>query len=156
MPRILTIRGLPVMLDTHLAILYGVKARRLREQVRRNRERFPSDFMLQLTDQEINELVSQNATPSRGALGGHAPLVFTQEGIAMLSGVLRSKRAVQVNIAIMRAFVRLRAAFTDAAVLTDLSKRVAATEKDLERLYRVVEGLVEHPAAPRKRIGFLE
>ncbi len=94
------------MLDAQLAELYGVTSKRLREQVRRNRERFPDDFMFQLTDEEAETVVPQNAAPSwRSILGGHLPFVFTQEGIAMLSGVLRSSRAVRANIEIMRAFV---------------------------------------------------
>ncbi len=101
------IRKRRVMLDAQLAALYGVKPRRLREQVRRNIDRFPEDFMFQLTVEEADAVVSQNATPSRRSFGGHLPLVFTQEGIAMLSSVLRSPRAIQANIE--RLFEALRA-----------------------------------------------
>ena len=90
--RILLIHGYKVMLDGDLAKLYGIKPIRLREQVKRNRERFPQDFMFQLTEDEAEILVSQNAIPSRKHLGGYSPYVFTQEGIAMLSSVLRGKR----------------------------------------------------------------
>ena len=90
--KILLIRGHKVMLDSDLAKLYGVKPIRLREQVKRNRDRFPWDFMFQLTEDEVEILVSQNAIPSRKHLGGYSPYVFTQEGIAMLSSVLRGKR----------------------------------------------------------------
>ena len=100
---ILSVRG-----QKDLAELYGVKAIALRQQVKRNRERFPDDFMLTLTSEEGDALVSQNVIPSKGSLGGSLPYAFTQEGVAMLSSVLRSPRAVEVNIAIMRAFVRLR------------------------------------------------
>jgi hypothetical protein len=96
------------MLDRHLAELYGVRPLRLREQVKRNIERFPGDFIFRLTVAETQFLVSQNAIPSWKHLGGALPYVFTQEGVAMLSSVLRSERAVQVNIRIMRAFVRFQ------------------------------------------------
>src|SRR5687767_4997127 len=96
------------MLDRELAELYQVKAIALRQQVKRNKPRFPEDFMFQLTADEVGILVSQNVIPSRRELGGFLPYVFTQEGVAMLSSVLTSGRAVQVNIAIMRAFVKLR------------------------------------------------
>ena len=96
------------MLDFDLAELYGVETRALKQAVRRNTDRFPEDFMFELTDEEIQQMVSQNVIPGRGRLGGAVPLAFTEQGVAMLSSVLRSRRAVQVNIAIMRAFVRLR------------------------------------------------
>lgn len=106
--KIHTIRGVQVMLDRDLAVLYGVKAIRLREQVKRNSSRFPEDFMFQLTEKEVNLLVSQNAIPSRRHLGGALPYVFTEQGVAGISGVLTSDRAIEVNIAIMRAFVQMR------------------------------------------------
>ena len=96
------IRGQKVMLDRDLASLYGVPAIALRQQVRRNKARFPDDFMLHLTHEEAENLVSQSVIPSRRSLGGSLPIAFTQEGVAMLSSVLRSKRAVQMNIDIMR------------------------------------------------------
>jgi hypothetical protein len=104
---ILLIRGQKVMLDRHLAELYGVKLIALRQQMKRNIERFPPDFMLQLSVEETAALVSHNVIPSRRSPGGALPYAFTQEGAAMLSGVLRSKRAIDANIAIMRTFVRL-------------------------------------------------
>src|SRR6266568_580936 len=103
--RIYLIPGNKVMLDRDLAELYGVKPIALRQQVKRNRRRFPADFMFRLTMREANILVSQNVIPSRRSLGGSLPYVFTQEGVAMLSSVLKSDRAVRVNVAIMRAFV---------------------------------------------------
>ena len=105
---VLLFRGERVMLDRDLANLYGVKTIALRQQVRRNIERFPNDFMFQLDREEAQTLVSQNVIPSLQSLGGSLPFVFTQEGVAMLSSVLNSNRAVQVNIAIMRAFVKMR------------------------------------------------
>ena len=106
--RIYKVRNKEVMLDTHLAELYKVKPRRLREQVKRNIERFPEDFMFQLTETEINYMVSQNATPSKQHLGGALPYVFTEQGLYMLATVLRSEVAVQVNISIIRTFTKMR------------------------------------------------
>jgi ORF6N domain len=101
---ILLLRGHKVMLDADLAVLYGVSTKRLNEQVRRNRSRFPDDFMFQLTAEEVRSLRSQFATSKQGRGGRrYAPLVFTEQGIAMLSTVLNSERAIQVNIEIMRA-----------------------------------------------------
>src|SRR5260370_19114274 len=106
--RIYSIRSHKVMLDRELADLYGVKTIALRQQVKRNRARFPRDFLFQLSKKEAEALVSQNVIPSRRSLGGSLPYAFTEQGVAMLSSVLTSRRAVQVNIAIMRAFVKLR------------------------------------------------
>jgi len=106
--RIYTLRGLQVMLDRDLAELYGVKPIRLREQVKRNINRFPEDFMFQLTEKEVNFMVSQNAIPSKKHLGGSLPYVFTEQGVASISGILTNKTAIEINIKIMRAFVRMR------------------------------------------------
>lgn len=106
--RIYTIRGLQVMLDKDLAVFYDVKPIRMREQVKRNINRFPSDFMFQLTKEEVEIMVSQNAIPSKQHLGGSLPYVFTEQGVAAISSVLTSKRAVDVSIQIMRAFVAMR------------------------------------------------
>lgn len=107
--RILVVRGRQVILDEDLADLYGVETRVLVQQVRRNEKRFPADFMFQLSAQEFSDLKSQSVISSGGHGGRRKPpLVFTEQGIAMLSGVLRSERAVAVNIEIMRAFVELR------------------------------------------------
>jgi hypothetical protein len=104
---ILVIRGHRVMLDRDLASLYQVKPIALRQAVKRNSKRFPADFVLQLTQEEAEALVSQSVIPSRRSLGGFSPYAFTEQGVAMLSSVLRSDRAAIVNIAIMRTFVRL-------------------------------------------------
>ena len=96
------------MLDKDLAVLYGVKPIRLREQVKRNIRRFPDDFMFQLNEKEIDSMVSQNAILSRKYLGGYQPYVFTEQGVAMLATVLNNERAIQANIAIIRVFVKLR------------------------------------------------
>ena len=105
---IYTIRGKRVMLDKDIATFYGVKSRRLREQVKRNIKRFPEDFMFQLTDNEVNSMVSHFATPSRQVLGGALPYAFTEQGVAAISSVITSERAVEVSIMIMRTFVALR------------------------------------------------
>jgi hypothetical protein len=132
---ILLMRGQKVMLDRDLAELYGVKAIALRQQVARNRERFPADFMFRLNKAEAELLVSQNVIPSRRSLGGSLPYVFTQEGVAMLSSVLKSDRAVAVNIEIMRAFVRLREML---ASHKELARQIAALEKKYDAQFRQV------------------
>jgi ORF6N domain len=145
------------MLDADLAVLYGVSTKRLNEQVRRNRSRFPDDFMFQLTTEEVRSLRSQFATSKQGRGGRrYAPLVFTEQGIAMLSTVLNSERAIQVNIEIMRAFVRLRRML---ASNEDLSRKLAALEKKYDSQFRVVfeaiRELMTPPEAKKRKIGFL-
>ena len=106
--KILLIRDEKIMLDFHLADLYGIETRALKQAVKRNIERFPSDFMFELTEDEINTLVSHFVIPSKSYLGGAVPYAFTETGVAMLSSILKSKQAVDINIAIMRTFVKLR------------------------------------------------
>jgi hypothetical protein len=106
--RIMLMREEKIMLDFHLAELYGIETRALKQAVKRNIERFPSDFMFELNKDEINSLVSQNVIPSKGQLGGAIPYAFTEPGVAMLSSILKTQTAVSVNIAIMRTFVKLR------------------------------------------------
>lgn len=147
------------MLDTQLAELYGVTPKRLREQVRRNRERFPDDFMFELTAEEAETVVPQNAAPSpRSVLGGHLPFVFTQEGIAMLSGVLRSPRAVRANIEIMRAFVyaktRERWRSVARTKLEELERKFLGHDRDIARLFEALRDLMGPPEKPRRKIGF--
>src|SRR5437016_1073039 len=142
---ILLMRGRKIMMDRNLAELYGVKPIVLRQQVRRNLERFPADFMFQLSKEEAESLVSQNVIPSLRNLGGSLPYAFTQEGVAMLSGVLRSKRAVQVNIAIMRAFVRLREML---ASHKGLAKKLAELEKKYDKQFQIVFDALQKLMAP--------
>jgi ORF6N domain len=156
--RIQFIRGHNVMLDRDLAELYGVKAIALRQQVKRNRERFPADFMFQLTAEEALFLVSQSVIPSRRSLGGFWPYVFTQEGVAMLSSVLNSERAVQVNVAVMRAFVQLR---HFAGGHKDLAKKIASLERkysehddEIQVIFKAIKKLLEPPPKPKRAIGF--
>lgn len=105
---IYTVRGEQVMLDSHLAKFYGIKPTRLREQVNRNKNRFPADLMFQLNNNEVENMVSQNAIPSKQHLGGHLPYVFTEQGVANLSSDINSEKAISINIQIMRAFVAMR------------------------------------------------
>jgi phage regulator Rha-like protein len=154
---ILLIRGHRVMLDTDLAILYGVPTKRLNEQVRRNKKRFPSDFMLQLMPEEVERLRSQIATlkPGRGQHRKYSPYAFTEQGVAMLSSVLHSERAIQVNIAIMRAFVQLREMIGSNKTL---ARRLNELEKKYDSQFRVVfeaiRELIAEPEPKVKRIGF--
>ncbi|MEE8328962.1 MAG: ORF6N domain-containing protein [Thermodesulfovibrionia bacterium] len=133
--KIYLVRGHKVMLDKDLAMLYVVKPTRLREQVKRNIRRFPGDFMFQLNKKEIEIMVSQNAIPSRKHLGGYQPYVFTEQGVAMLSSVLNSERAIEANIHIIRAFVKLREMI---ASHKDLARRLDNLEKKYDAQFRVV------------------
>ncbi len=171
--RILLIRQHRVMLDYDLATLYGVEARSLNQAVKRNLARFPDDFMFQLTPAEADEvrrLVSQSVTPAPGGSSNssqmvmssrkhrgrsYLPYAFTEQGVAMLSSVLRSPRAVQVNIAIMRAFVRLRELLLTNA---DLARKLAALESKYDAQFKsvfdAIRQLMTPPDPPRRRIGF--
>ena len=154
--KILLIRSKKVMLDRDLAALYGVKAIRLREQVKRNKRRFPEDFMFQLTVKEVKFLVSQNAIPSQQHLGGYLPYVFTEQGIAMLSSVLNSERAIDVNIQIMRAFVAIKRMTLS---YENLRCKIETMEKKYDGQFQVVftalKKLIEPPPEkPKRRIGF--
>jgi hypothetical protein len=125
---ILEIRGKKVMLDMDLAKIYEVETRALKQAVRRNIDRFPQDFMFQLTEIEMQNLVSQNVIPHMKYFGGTAPFVFTEQGVAMLSSILKSKKAIQMNISIMRAFVMIR---QWALTYQELSDKLS----DLEKLH---------------------
>jgi hypothetical protein len=153
---ILLIRGHRVMLDTDLAKLYGVPTKRLNEQVQRNKKRFPADFMFQLTHEETERLRSQFATSKTGSGGRrYRAYAFTEQGVSMLSSVLHSERAIQVNIAIMRAFVQLREMIGSNK---GLARRLSELEKKYNSQFRVVfEAIRELMAEPEpkiKRIGF--
>jgi len=155
---ILLIRGQKVMLDYVLARLYAVETRALKQAVRRNTGRFPGDFMFELVEAETAALVSQNVIPDRGRLGGARPMAFTEQGVAMLSTVLRSTRAVQVNIAIMRAFVRLREALSlhkDLAdKLAELERKIEGHDAAIRSLFEAIRQLMAPPQEARKEIGF--
>ena len=156
--RIFFIRGQKVMLDRDLALLYGVSTKRFNEQVQRNLNRFPSDFMYLLTKKEVAILRSQIATSSWGGRR-YLPYVFTEQGIAMLSSVLHSERAVQVNIAIMRTFVKLREAMMGhkelAHKLDQLEHKVGEHDHEIAAIFRAIRELMTPPEKPRRRIGFV-
>jgi hypothetical protein len=154
--RILLIRRQRIMLDYDLAALYGLETRALKQAVRRNLNRFPSDFMFELTADEVRVMVSQTVIPGLGKLGGAAPMAFTEQGVAMLSSVLRSPRAVQVNIAIMRAFVRLREMLLTNS---DLARKLADLEQKYDAQFKAVFDAIRQlmappPAPPKPEIGF--
>ena len=157
--KILLIRGQKVMLSTHLAELYDVEPRALVQAVKRNADRFPEDFMFQLNADEFRHLKSQSVTSSWGGIRRATPYAFTEHGGAMLSSVLNSKRAILVNIAIIRAFVRLRqilAAHQDLAQhFKELEEQVGQNTADIETVSRIIQQLLEPPPeSPKKPIGF--
>jgi hypothetical protein len=151
--KILFIRGQRVMLDKELAKLYGVKTFRLNEQVKRNFKRFPSDFMFQLTKDEFANLISQIAISSWGGIR-KLPYAFTEQGVAMLSSVLNSQRAIQVNIAIMRAFVKLRELLLThkdlAEKIAELEKKYANHDDKIQLIFEAIKKLLEPPPVPKK------
>jgi hypothetical protein len=159
-PLIFLIRGEKVLLSQHLAELYGVPVSALNQAVRRNRERFSDDFMFQLSDQEFKNLKSQFVISSWGGLRRATPLAFTEQGVAMLSSVLRSPRAVEVNIAIMRTFVQLRRLMDSNR---DLARRIEALEKRYDEQFASVFDAIKRliteddarKAKPKRRIGFI-
>jgi hypothetical protein len=153
---IVQVRGHRVILDEDLARLYGVEVKALNQAVRRNRERFPGDFMVLLTNAESAGLRSQSVTAKTGRGGRRTRFfAFTEQGVAMLSSVLRSEQAVRVNIEITRAFVRLRALLQQN---TELAPKLAALEKKYDARFRVVfeaiRDLMKPQPNPRRRIGF--
>lgn len=154
------IRGQKVMLDYDLAALYGVETRALKQAVRRNMDRFPLDFMFRLNEVEIDEMVSHFVIPSKSQLGGASPFAFTEQGVAMLSSVLKSKTAIEINIQIMRAFVTIRQV---ALTNKELSERLSIIEKHYDKqfsdVYEAINFLlkkdkqnVQHENRPR--IGY--
>ncbi len=155
--KILFIRGRKVMIDRDLAMLYGVETKSLNRAVKRNRNRFPEDFMFQLSREEYNELLRrQFGTLKRGQHSKYLPFVFTENGVAMLSSVLNSERAVEVNIQIMRTFTKLR-----EMLLThrDLRQKIEEMEKKYDYQFKVVfdtiKQLLEPVKKPKRQIGFL-
>jgi hypothetical protein len=157
--KILEIRGKKVMLDRDLAVLYGLKPIVLRQQVRRNLDRFPEDFMFQINQNEAKSLVSQNVIPSRKLFGGWLPYVFTEQGVAMLSSVLHSKQAVLVNIQIMRVFVRMREVLSQNKELTDklseLERRIDKHDIEIQTIFEAIRQLLEPPVEKKRpAIGF--
>jgi len=129
------------MLDFDLAELYESETRILKQAVRRNANRFPSDFMFELNASEIEILVSQNVIPSKSKLGGANPFAFTEQGVAMLSSVLNNDKAIEINIAIMRSFVALR---KYALTYEELTKRISEVEKQFPEIYKVLNYLMQN------------
>lgn len=160
MNQIYYIRGQKVMLDTDLATLYEVETKQLKRQVRRNAERFPEDFMFELTPEEYNSLRSQIGTLKRGEHVKYLPMAFCEQGVAMLSSVLNSSRAIKVNIQIIRIFTRIRQMLVDNTELRleieKIKTKLDNQGKNMEVVFRYLDELIDRKAErqPRKRIGF--
>jgi hypothetical protein len=156
---IFLIRGEKVMLDSHLAELYGVDTGTLNRAAKRNTDRFPEDFMFQLTDDEVESLRCQIGISNVGRGGRrYLPYAFTEQGVAMLSSVLRSKRAVQVNVAIMRAFVSLRRLLatneTLARKFAELERKLEGHDEAIKSLFDAIRELMQPQVKPKREIGF--
>jgi flagellar capping protein FliD len=149
------IRGEKVMLDADLAKLYNVETRVLKQAVRRNLDRFPKDFMFELTGEEIDHMVSQGVIPSKQIFGGAKPFAFTEQGIAMLSSVLNSRIAIQVNIAILRTFVKLRQLLIGHK---DLAEKIEKMEQKYDEQFRIIfsalQQMLQEESKPKPKIGF--
>ena len=152
------IRGQKVLLDSDLATLYGVTTGNLNKAVKRNADRFPSDFMFQLKPEELAKLKFQSGISSWGGRRRSRPYVFTEQGIAMLSSVLKSERAIKVNIAIMRAFVKLRQLIDTnrelARKFSELERRVGKHDQEIATVLEAIRQLMATPEKPRREIGF--
>jgi hypothetical protein len=155
---IFVLRQQRVILDYYLAVLYGIETRALKQAVRRNPDRFPSDFMFELSEKEIDTVVSQFVIPNRRKFGGAKPMAFTEQGIAMLSSVLNSERAIKVNIAIMRAFVKLRQILETNRELAEkfsvLERRVGKHDGEITAILEAIRQLMAPPEKPQREIGF--
>jgi hypothetical protein len=160
MNKIYVIRGVKVMLDADLAELYEVETKQLKRQVRRNLERFPDDFMFELSEVEYNSLRSQFGTLKRGEHSKFLPMVFTEQGVAMLSSVLGSSKAIQVNIQIIRVFTKIRQVLLDNTELLlaieEIRKRTDNNTKNIELVFQYLDELMEKKEKPKttKRIGY--
>jgi ORF6N domain len=156
--QIYLIRGQKVMLSAHLADLYGVEPRALVQAVKRNAARFPEDFMFQLSKSEFDLLKSQIVISSWGGARRAPPYAFTEQGVAMLSSVLRSDRAIKMNILIMRAFVKVRELLATnknvARKLEEIERKQSEHERRIDSIVEVIEALMTEPVPPKRRIGF--
>lgn len=153
--KIILLRGEKVILDVHIAELYGIETRTLKQAVNRNEDRFPDDFMYKLTDKEIDEVVSQNVIPHKKYFGGATPYAFTETGVAMLSSVLKSGRAVEMNIAIMRTFVALRKiALNYEEIMKMLKKMESEYEGKFKEIYNALNYLLNPTNPSQNKIGF--
>ena len=157
--KIVFLRGEKVLLDHDLAELYGVETKVLKQAVRRNIKRFPDDFMFELTKEENQSLRSQNVTLKRGRHSKYSPFAFTEQGVAMLSSVLNSERAIEVNISIMRAFVQLRKMIAShdklARKLAELEQHLESHDEQIQAIFEAIRQLMIPPTKPRKKIGFV-
>jgi hypothetical protein len=157
--RIYVLRGQKVMLDGDLAELYGVTTGNLNLNVRRNASRFPDDFMFQLTSREAKSLLLQFARANGRGGRRTQPFAYTEQGVAMLSSVLKSERAVQVNVLIMRAFVRMREVLAGQKdllkKLDELEKKYQTHDTDIKMIFDALKRLIQLPAPPHRRIGFI-
>ena len=155
--RIYLIREVKVMLDRDLAELYGMETGHLKRAVRRNIDRFPEDFMFVLSKEEFENLRCQIGTSSWGGIR-YSPMAFTEQGVAMLSGVLNSKRAIRVNIAIMRAFVQMRELLSTnkklAQKLVELEERLSEHDENLRIVFQAIKQLLKDDGKPKRKIGF--
>ena len=156
--KIYLIRDHNVMLDRDLAELYGAETKVLKQAVRRNIDRFPNDFMFELTDTELKKWRSQFVTSKGDKMGlRYKPMVFTEQGVAMLSSVLRSKRAIRVNIQIMRVFIKLRQMYISHK---DLKRKIAAMERKYDEQFQIVfeaiKQLIEEDKKPKRKIGYVK
>ena len=167
--QIYIIREQKVMLDRDLASLYAVETRVLKQAVRRNMDRFPEDFMFELTPEELGHLVSQNVIPDKKMFGGALPFAFTEQGVAMLSSVLHSKQAIQVNIQIMRIFTRVRQMLSDHTTvkleiaeikqaINKITKKQDGHDKNIDLLFGYIDRLQEKTeetrSIDRKKVGY--
>lgn len=158
--KIYLIRGLKVMIDRDLAGLYGVETKQLKRQVRRNMDRFPEDFMFELTEDEFRDWRGQIGTSNEGDKMGlrYAPYVFTEQGVAMLSTVLNSERAIKVNIQIMRIYTKMRELLLThkdiLLKLEQLERQVVQNSEDIEMIFTALKQLLNPPQPPRQMIGF--
>ncbi|MEN6319378.1 MAG: ORF6N domain-containing protein [Syntrophaceae bacterium] len=156
--RIFLIRGHRVILSIDLAELYGVEPKVLNQAVKRNIERFPSDFMFQLTNQEFANLKSQIVTSSWGGLRRAMPYAFTEHGAIMVASVLNSPRAIEISVYVIRAFVRLREYLSShaklAQKLTELEKKIETHDEAIQALIDAIRQLMAPPDKPRRRIGY--
>lgn len=158
MSKIFLLRNQKVMLDRDLAELYGVKSIRLREQVKRNIVRFPTNFMFQLNEKEIDFMVSQNAIPSKQYLGGSNPFAFTEHGILMLANVLKNEKAIIISIQIIELFIQMREMMLTHKDLllkmNELENKIGNHDKSIQQLFVYLKQLIHQENEPRKKIGF--
>lgn len=153
--KIFFLRGEKVILDIHIAELYQSETRTLKQSIRRNLKRFPDDFMFELNEEELDYLVSQNVIPSKKHLGGAKPFAFTESGVAMLSSVLKSDKAIEMNIAIIRTFIMLRKA---SGNFQEIAGKLEALDRKyegrFEDIYKALNQLIDQPNPKRAPIGF--